>query len=118
MHLEEEVKDLNYYYNEYVFNSKRWSISFKYGLKNHTETEFQEERVDLIDLHPTVFRTTPRLDLLHRNVNWQLVYRNVQLTKQLSKAEMPGGGRKPWPQKKTGRHHAGSIRAPGFIRGG
>lgn len=42
----------------------------------------------------------------------------MQLTKQLSKAEMPGGGRKPWPQKKTGRHHAGSIRAPGFIRGG
>lgn len=36
----------------------------------------------------------------------------------LSRAEMPGGGHKPWPQKKQGRHHAGSIRAPGFYRGG
>uniref|UniRef100_A0A914D5T4 Large ribosomal subunit protein uL4m n=1 Tax=Acrobeloides nanus TaxID=290746 RepID=A0A914D5T4_9BILA len=36
----------------------------------------------------------------------------------LSRAEMPGGGAKPWPQKRTGRHHAGSIRSPGFIRGG
>uniref|UniRef100_A0A0M3KGS9 Large ribosomal subunit protein uL4m n=1 Tax=Anisakis simplex TaxID=6269 RepID=A0A0M3KGS9_ANISI len=47
-----------------------------------------------------------------------LVYRNLQLTKQLSKAEMPGGNRKPWPQKKTGRHHAGSIRSPHFHLGG
>lgn len=78
----------------------------------------EEKRLDLIELHPDVFRVAPRLDILHRNVNWQLVYRNLSLIKMLSRAEMPGGGRKPWPQKKTGRHHAGSIRASGFIRGG
>ncbi|CAJ0586023.1 unnamed protein product, partial [Mesorhabditis spiculigera] len=78
----------------------------------------KEEPQGIIDLHPDVFRTTPRLDLLHRNIVWQQVYRNVQLTKMLTKAEMPGGGSKPWPQKRTGRHHAGSIRAPHFHRGG
>ncbi|VDM50697.1 unnamed protein product [Toxocara canis] len=78
----------------------------------------KEQRKGIIDLHPEVFRCTPRIDLLHRNITWQLNYRNLQLTKQLSKAEMPGGGRKPWPQKKTGRTHAGSIRAPHFHTGG
>ncbi|GMR58692.1 hypothetical protein PMAYCL1PPCAC_28887, partial [Pristionchus mayeri] len=78
----------------------------------------QDERVSLIDLHPSIFRAPPRVDLLHRNLVWQQVYRNVQMTKQLSKAEMPGGGKKPWPQKKTGRAHVGSIRSPQFIRGG
>lgn len=55
---------------------------------------------------------------MHRNTVWQENYRNLQLTKQLTRAEMPGGGAKPWPQKRVGRHHAGSIRSPHFIRGG
>ncbi|KAH7708848.1 Protein MRPL-4 [Aphelenchoides avenae] len=78
----------------------------------------QQERLSIVRLHPDVFRVPPRIDLLHRNIVWQQVYRNLQLTKTLSRAELPGGGKKPWPQKKTGRHHAGSIRAPGFVRGG
>ncbi|MFH4976079.1 hypothetical protein AB6A40_002788 [Gnathostoma spinigerum] len=83
-----------------------------------TLSSVEEKRVGIISLHPEVFRVPPRLDILHRNVTWQLNYRNLQLTKQLTKAEMPGGGHKPWPQKKMGRHHAGSIRAPHFKNGG
>lgn len=78
----------------------------------------EDEKLGLVDLHPDIFRTSPRIDILHRNLTWQSVYRNVQMTKMLTKAEMPGGGRKPWPQKKTGRAHVGSIRSPQFIRGG
>ncbi|CAI5450303.1 unnamed protein product [Caenorhabditis angaria] len=80
--------------------------------------QVEEKKRGIIDLHPDVFRVAPRLDILHRNLTWQKVYRNVQMTKMLTKAEMPGGGRKPWPQKKTGRAHVGSIRQPEFIHGG
>ncbi|KAK0411488.1 hypothetical protein QR680_005677 [Steinernema hermaphroditum] len=78
----------------------------------------EEEKTGIVDLHPDVFRVAPRLDLLHRNITWQSVYRNVQMTKMLTRAEMTGGGRKPWPQKKTGRAHVGSIRSPQFVHGG
>lgn len=97
-------------------------------------TEVQHNNVEIIKLNPgkiyishlrfvttgllDIFRCTPRIDLLHRNIIWQQNYKNLQLTKQLSRAEMPGGGRKPWPQKRTGRHHAGSIRSPHFHYGG
>ncbi|PAV79880.1 hypothetical protein WR25_22325 [Diploscapter pachys] len=83
-----------------------------------TLKEKQETRVGIVDLHPDIFRVSPRIDILHQNVVWQQKYRNVILTKQLTRAEMPGGGRKPWPQKRTGRSHAGSIRTHQFIRGG
>uniref|UniRef100_A0A1I7ZT02 Large ribosomal subunit protein uL4m n=1 Tax=Steinernema glaseri TaxID=37863 RepID=A0A1I7ZT02_9BILA len=77
-----------------------------------------EERSTIVDLHPDIFRVAPRLDLLHRNITWQSVYRNVQMTKMLTRAEMTGGGKKPWPQKKTGRAHVGSVRSPQFVHGG
>ncbi|KAL3084561.1 hypothetical protein niasHS_008253 [Heterodera schachtii] len=80
--------------------------------------DVEQKNCGLIQLHPDIFRVKPRLDLLHRNITWQSNYRNLTLLKMLSRAEMPGGGRKPWPQKKMGRHHAGSIRSPHFIRGG
>uniref|UniRef100_A0A914SEB4 Uncharacterized protein n=1 Tax=Parascaris equorum TaxID=6256 RepID=A0A914SEB4_PAREQ len=37
----------------------------------------EEKRSGMIDLHPEVFRCTPRIDILHRNVTWQLVPSNL-----------------------------------------
>lgn len=95
--------------NPYIVTPEAWVT---------TLSKVEHDNVDIIRLNPDIFRHAPRLDLLHRNVTWQLNYRNLQLTKQLTRAEMPGGGKKPWPQKKTGRAHVGSIRSPQFIRGG
>uniref|UniRef100_A0A0K0EE52 Large ribosomal subunit protein uL4m n=1 Tax=Strongyloides stercoralis TaxID=6248 RepID=A0A0K0EE52_STRER len=95
--------------NPYIVTPEAW-------VTNLSTTE--QNNIDIIKLNPDIFRHAPRLDLLHRNITWQLNYRNLQLTKQLSRAEMPGGGRKPWPQKKTGRAHVGSVRAPNFVKGG
>ncbi|KJH50945.1 ribosomal protein S2 [Dictyocaulus viviparus] len=103
------VETLRQFVYSISLRCKAWVVSFD---------AVEERKLGLIDLHPDVFRVPPRLDILHRNLTWQTMYRNVQLTKQLSRAEMPGGGRKPWPQKKTGRAHVGSIRCPQFKNGG
>lgn len=75
-------------------------------------------KLGIVDLHPSVFATPPRIDILHQNVRWQRNYRRVRYAKTKSRAEMKGGGRKPWPQKGTGRARHGSIRSPIFKGGG
>lgn len=59
--------------------------------------------------------------------NDQLIYENIKLTmanqrqgshKVKTRAEVSGGGRKPWRQKGTGNARQGSIRAPHFVGGG
>ena len=76
------------------------------------------EKIAIIDLHPLVFGTFPRCDSISKNVEWQKAYRKVDHLCLKTRAEMRGGGKKPWPQKGTGRARAGSIRAPQFVNGG
>lgn len=78
----------------------------------------QSEKLGIIDLHPDIFGAPPRMDILHRNAKWQQLYKYINYKCTQSRAERPGGGRKPWPQKKSGLHRAGSIRAPQWKGGG
>jgi len=81
-------------------------------------TSVDEQRVGLIDLNPEIFRRRLRLDVLLENINWQERYRCVSFTKAFNRAEMPGSGKKPWPQKGTGRSRHGSMRSPLWFAGG
>lgn len=79
---------------------------------------FDEEKLGLIHLHPDVFAVNPRIDIIHQNVRWQRMYRYVSFAHTKSRAEVRGGGRKPWRQKGTGRARHGSIRSPLWRGGG
>lgn len=78
----------------------------------------ENEKLGIVDLHPEIFATFPRIDVLWTNIHWQRTYKRVDYRHEKNRAEMRGGGRKPWPQKGTGRARHGSIRSPIFISGG
>ncbi|KAM5307090.1 large ribosomal subunit protein uL4m isoform 3-T3 [Glossophaga mutica] len=79
---------------------------------------YEQERVGLAELHPDVFSTTPRLDILHQVAIWQKNFKRISYAKTKTRAEVRGGGRKPWPQKGSGRARHGSIRSPIWRGGG
>ncbi|KJE97409.1 ribosomal protein L4/L1e [Capsaspora owczarzaki ATCC 30864] len=71
----------------------------------------------LMSLSDYVFGAAPRTDLIHRYVLWHLACQRAGTASTKTKAEVRGGGRKPRPQKHTGRARLGSIRSP-MMRGG
>ncbi|XP_069676357.1 large ribosomal subunit protein uL4m [Periplaneta americana] len=78
----------------------------------------EEQKLGIIDLHPDVFGAQPRIDIIHENIEWQTKYKKVRYDHTKTRAEVAGGGRKPWPQKGLGRARHGSIRSPLWKGGG
>ncbi len=56
--------------------------------------------------------------LVHQVVTAYMAAARAGTKRQLSKAEVRGGGIKPWNQKGGGRARAGSIRSPIWVGGG
>lgn len=76
------------------------------------------ELFGIIDLHPRVFGVFPRMDFASEAALWQLRYRDIDYVSMPTRNELPGGTRKPWPQKGTGRARHGSVNSPIFLKGG
>ncbi|MDR0818324.1 MAG: 50S ribosomal protein L4 [Oscillospiraceae bacterium] len=67
---------------------------------------------------PAVFGIEPNQAVLHEAVKNHLANKRQGTQSTLTRAEVRGGGRKPWRQKGTGRARAGSTRAPTWTHGG
>ena len=76
------------------------------------------KKVSDVELKEEIFGIEPNEAIVHSVlVNFLANQRQgTQSTK--TRAEVRGGGRKPWRQKGTGRARQGSIRAPQWIKGG
>jgi large subunit ribosomal protein L4 len=71
-----------------------------------------------VDLNSEVFGIEPNQALMHQVVTAQLAGARAGTHKTKSRAEVRGGGAKPWRQKGTGRARHGSIRSPIWRGGG
>ncbi|MBD8029508.1 50S ribosomal protein L4 [Corynebacterium gallinarum] len=71
-----------------------------------------------VDLPAEIFDREVSVALLHQVVNAQLAAARQGTHSTKTRAEVRGGGRKPFRQKGTGRARQGSIRAPHFTGGG
>jgi large subunit ribosomal protein L4 len=71
-----------------------------------------------LELDATTFGIEPNVPVMHQVVTAQLAARRSGTQSTKTRAEVSGGGAKPWKQKGTGRARAGSTRSPNFIGGG
>jgi large subunit ribosomal protein L4 len=71
-----------------------------------------------VDLNPDVFGIDPNEDVMHQVVTAQLAAKRAGTHSTKTRAEVRGGGRKPWAQKGLGRARHGSIRSPQWAGGG
>ncbi len=76
------------------------------------------EQVGEIELSEALFGVTPNEAVVHDVVKNHLANTRQGTQSALTRAEVSGGGRKPWRQKGTGRARQGSTRAPQWTHGG
>ena len=76
------------------------------------------KKVKELELNDKVFGIEPNENIVHEVVVNYLANQRQGTQSTKTRAEVAGGGRKPWRQKGTGRARQGSIRAPQWIKGG
>ena len=76
------------------------------------------KKVSNIELADSVFGIEPNEKIVHSVLVNYMANQRQGTSNTKTRAEVAGGGRKPWKQKGTGRARQGSIRAPQWFKGG
>lgn len=80
--------------------------------------DLKGKKVSDVELADSVFGIEPNEAIVHSVLVNYLANQRQGTQSTKTRAEVSGGGRKPWRQKGTGRARQGSIRAPQWIKGG
>ena len=80
--------------------------------------DIKGKKVSDVELNENVFGIEPNENIVHAVLVNYLANQRQGTQSTKTRAEVRGGGKKPWRQKGTGRARQGSIRAPQWIKGG
>ena len=87
-------------------------------MPNISVVDMEGKKVGTVDLSDSIFGIEPNAAVMHQVVLSYLAAQRQGTQSALTRAEVSGGGRKPWRQKGTGRARQGSTRAPQWTHGG
>ena len=87
-------------------------------MANVSVYNMEGNEVGSVELSDAIFGVEVNEHLVHKAVLQQLANKRQGTQKAKTRAEVRGGGRKPWRQKGTGHARQGSIRAPQWKGGG
>ncbi len=80
--------------------------------------DLKGKKVSDIDLADSIFGIEPNENIVHSVLVNYLANQRQGTQSTKTRAEVSGGGKKPWRQKGTGRARQGSTRSPQWIKGG
>ena len=80
--------------------------------------DIKGKKVSDVELADNIFGIEPNEAIVHSVLTNYLANQRQGTQSTKTRAEVRGGGKKPWRQKGTGRARQGSIRAPQWIKGG
>ncbi len=80
--------------------------------------DIKGKKVSDVELAEAIFGIEPNEAIVHSVLVNYLANQRQGTQSTKTRAEVRGGGRKPWRQKGTGRARQGSIRAPQWVKGG
>jgi large subunit ribosomal protein L4 len=87
-------------------------------MPNIAVVDMEGKKVGSVDLSDSIFAIEPNAAVMHQVVLSYLAAQRQGTQSALTRAEVSGGGKKPWRQKGTGRARQGSTRAPQWTHGG
>ena len=87
-------------------------------MPNYSVFDKTGKKVSDIALSDAIFAITPNSSAMHLCVVAYLANQRQGTQSTLTRAEVRGGGKKPWRQKGSGRARQGSIRSPQWTHGG
>jgi large subunit ribosomal protein L4 len=83
-----------------------------------TRRSLEGAELGTVTLEPSIFGIEPNVAVLHQVITAQLAAKRAGTQSTKTRAEVRGGGRKPFRQKGTGGARQGTIRAPQYPGGG
>ena len=87
-------------------------------MPNYSVFDKTGKKVSDIALSDAIFAITPNASAMHLCVVAYLAIQRQGTQSSVTRAEVRGGGKKPWRQKGSGRARQGSIRSPQWTHGG